>query len=121
VGPDLIELRGLRIVASVGVLPEEHDRPQPLVLDLDVAVDLGAAGASDDLADTVNYAAVVDVAVEIAQRHHHELLEALGDEIGRATLALDGRISACRVSVTKTRPPIGLDIATVGIVRHVER
>ena len=50
---------GLRLPASVGVLPEERERPQPLEVDLDVDVDLGAAGASDDLADTVDYGAVV--------------------------------------------------------------
>jgi dihydroneopterin aldolase len=118
---DLIRVRGLRIVASVGVLPEEHERLQPLILDLDVEVDLSEAGATDDLDATVNYAAITQAAVEVVTSRHHELLEAIGDEVARAALAIDRRISAIEVSVTKVRPPIGLDVDTVGIVRRVGR
>jgi len=118
---DRIALRGLRIVASVGVLPEEHERLQPLVLDLDVEVDLTAAGSSDELSETVNYAAIAEAAIAVVTSRHHELLEAIGDEVARASLDIDDRISAVEVSVTKVRPPIGLDIDTVGIVRRVAR
>ena len=119
--PDRIEVEGLRIVASVGVLPEERERPQPLELELVVEVDLGAAGRSDALADTVNYALLVETAVAVAGRAHHDLLESLADEVGRASLALDGRIEAVEVKVTKLRPPIGLDVATVAVRRRCAR
>jgi dihydroneopterin aldolase len=118
---DRIEITSLRIVASVGVLPEEHDRPQPLELSMSVEVDLSAAGASDALADTVNYAEVVDVALAVAGARHHELLESLADGIGRAALGVDDRIEAVSVSVTKLRPPIGADVATVGVLRRCVR
>ncbi len=58
-GGDRIELRGLRQSILVGVLPEEQERPQPVELDLDLEVDVTAAAASDDLADAVDYGAVV--------------------------------------------------------------
>ena len=118
---DRIEITSLRIVASVGVLPEEHERLQPIEVDISVEVDLAAAGASDDLADTVNYAAVVDAALRVASEHHHELLESLADEMGRATLGVDARIEAATVAVTKLRPPIGADVATVGVRRRCVR
>lgn len=118
---DVIEIRGLRVLASVGVLPEEHARLQPLLLDLDVFVDLARAGASDHLEDTINYAEIVEVAVALIAERHHELLEAIADGIGRAALGLDERIEAVDVTVTKLRPPIGHDVATVGVRRHVER
>ena len=56
---DRIELRGLRVMASVGVLPEERERAQPLELDLTLSCDLAAAGYSDALDDTVDYGAIM--------------------------------------------------------------
>ena len=52
---DRIELRGLRVSAFCGVLPEEKARRQPFEVDLDVHADLSTASASDDLADTIDY------------------------------------------------------------------
>ena len=109
--PDRIEISALRLVASVGVLPEEHERPQPLELSLSVEV----------LADTVNYADLIDEALRVAGSRHHELLESLSDEIGRAVLGVDSRIEAVTVSTTKLRPPIGADVATVGVRRRCVR
>ena len=118
---DAIVVTGLRVVASVGVLDEERERPQPLIIDCVVDLDLERAGASDSLADTVNYAALVLAADQIARAKHHDLLESLAEEIARAGLDLDARISAVSVSVTKVRPPIGLDVDSVGVRRTLAR
>ena len=71
---DLIELRGLRLSAIVGVLPHEREQAQPLELDLDIVVDLATAGASDDLADTVDYGALCDAAERVVVDSHCALL-----------------------------------------------
>ena len=120
-GADRIEVRGLRLVCSVGILEEERTRPQPLELSIDVEFDLTAAGLSDALADTLNYAAIVESARHIAADYHHDLLESLADEVGRSALELDERVIACEVTVTKLRPPIGHDVATVGVRRRSSR
>lgn len=120
-GADRIEVRGLRVVCSIGLLDEERSRRQPIEISFDVEVDLERAGASDDLADTIDYAALVAEAVHIAEAGHHDLLESLADEIGRAALGADERIQACEVTVTKLRPPIAHDVATVGVRRRQER
>ncbi len=57
---DRIEIRGLRVLGTHGVLPEEQTRAQPFEIDLDLNLSTVAAAASDDLADTVDYSAVVD-------------------------------------------------------------
>lgn len=112
---DRIELRGLRVVGRVGVLPFERDADQPLELDLDLAVDLAAAGASDDLADTVDYGAVCDAAVAAATAGHVALLERLAARVAEAALAVDPRITAVTVAVRKLRPPVPHDLATSGV------
>src|SRR5664280_1607431 len=42
---DQIQLRGLRVIGTHGVLPEEKSRAQPFEIDLDLTVDLTRAGA----------------------------------------------------------------------------
>ena len=113
--PDRIELRGLRVLGVHGVLPEERVKAQPFELDLDLEVDLAAAGRSDALADTVDYAVVVDRAgAVIAGPAKYRLLEALAEAI--ATTAMeDDRVVSVTVGLRKLEPPMAADIATVGV------
>ena len=111
---DRIELRGLRVLARVGVLPGEREQDQPLEIDLDLVVDLAAAGASDDLADTVDYGAVCG-AVQAAAQEHVDLLERLAEVVAEAVLAVDERVVAVDLAVRKLRPPVPHDLATSGV------
>jgi dihydroneopterin aldolase len=112
---DRIELRGLRTVGRVGVLDLERAQDQPLEIDLDLAVDLTAAGVSDDLADTVDYGAVCTAVAAAVGEGHVDLLERLATRIVDAVLGVDGRIDAVDVHVRKVRPPVPLDLATSGV------
>jgi len=119
---DRIELRGLRVLARVGVLPFEQEQDQPVEIDLDLLTDLGAAGASDDLVDTVDYGAVCAVVErEVAKSAGVALLERLAARIAEVVLGLDHRIAAVDVSVRKLRPPVAQHLATSGVRLHRER
>ena len=111
---DRIELRGLRVMASVGVLPEERERAQPLELDLTLSCDLAAAGYSDALDDTVDYGAITDAVVTACSSGHHDLLEALAARVANTVLTAD-RVSEVTVSVAKLRPPVPHDLASAGV------
>jgi dihydroneopterin aldolase len=117
---DRIELRGLRLAAVVGVLPHERSTAQPLELDLDVVVDLAAAGASDDLSDTVDYGALCQAVDDIVSGSRFGLLEALAEAVAATVLAQDPRIAAAAVAVRKLRPPVAqhLDTSGVRLTRH---
>ncbi len=84
---DVIELRGLRLSALVGVLPHEQAQAQPLEIDLDLVLDLAPAGTSDDLADTVDYGAVCSAVEAIVEESSFALLEALAERIAVALAA----------------------------------
>jgi dihydroneopterin aldolase len=115
VSADRIELRGLRLTGRVGVLPIEVEQDQPLELDLDLTVDLGAAGLSDDLADTVDYGAVCAAVERTVAAGHVALLERLAALVADAVLAMDPRIAAVDVSVRKLRPPVPQQLVTSGV------
>jgi dihydroneopterin aldolase len=116
---DRIELRGLRLTARVGVLDFEQTQDQPIEVDVDLFVDLDAAGHSDDLTDTVDYGAAC-AAVELAAQAPVALLERLAAAMVESVLAVDPRIQAVDLAVRKLRPPVPQLLATSG-VRVVRR
>ncbi|MGH9129487.1 MAG: dihydroneopterin aldolase [Acidimicrobiales bacterium] len=116
---DRIQLRGLRVLGSHGVGAPERGSAQPFEVDLDLAMDLGPAGASDALADTCDYAEVLQRVARVVAEESFALLEALGEAIAAAALS-DTRVKAVTVSLRKLRPPVPLDVTSVGvcITRH---
>lgn len=111
---DQIELRGLRVLAFCGVLPEEQARRQPFSLDIDLHVDLAPAGRNDNLTDTVDYGDVCDRVQRLAADGRFSLMERFAAVIADELLGIDG-VSGVEVSVTKVRPPVGVDLATSGV------
>jgi len=109
-----ILVTGLEVLGTHGVLPEEQTRAQPFGVDLELEVDLGPAGASDDLADTIDYAAVVAVTVRIVETERFQLLERLATRIAEACRE-DERVTAVTVTVRKLRPPVPASLDHVGV------
>jgi dihydroneopterin aldolase len=111
------------MTGRVGVLPAERAADQPLEIDVDLVVDLAAAGASDALGDTVDYGAVCDAVAAAVRAGHVDLLERLASRIADTVLAVDPVIAAVELAVRKLRPPVPHDLATSGvrIVRERER
>jgi dihydroneopterin aldolase len=111
---DRIEIRGLRLLGVHGLLPEERSRPQPLEVDLDLEIDMAGAAASDDLADTADYAAAMQTAADVVAAAPHDLLESLAGAIADALLA-DSQIRSATVAVRKLRPPVPHQVASTGV------
>ncbi|HVX16701.1 MAG TPA: dihydroneopterin aldolase [Acidimicrobiales bacterium] len=112
--PDRVELRGLRLNAFCGVLPEEQARRQPIEIDLDVEVDLRPASASDDLTDTVDYGGLCDEVAQLVDEERFALLERLAARVADVVLAADG-VEACDVRVRKLRPPVPHQLVSSGV------
>ena len=99
---DRILVSGLREMGVHGVLPEEQERPQPFEVDLELLVDLAPAGASDELADTVDYGASCEAVRRVVASEHHQLLERLAARIAEVCRA-DPRVQGVVVEVRKLR------------------
>jgi FolB domain-containing protein len=112
---DLIELRELRCSAVVGVLAEERERAQPLVMDLDIERPFEEAAMNDDIAATTNYADILSLASNVATVGRFLLLETLAQRIALEVLAYDKEIISVTVAVRKVRPPVLEDVASVGV------
>lgn len=111
---DRIVLRGLRVLAFCGVLPEEKARRQPFEIDADVHADLAAAGVSDDLADTIDYGALTDQLADLVEQGRFDLLEFFAQRVADVLLG-DERVTEVTVEVRKLRPPVAHDLAASGV------
>lgn len=109
-----ILINGLRVVGRHGLLAEEQARPQPFEVDVSIDTDLAGAARSDDLADTLDYGAVVAAIMEIVSTKHFGLLEALAGAIADDVLQRPG-VEAVTVEVRKLRPPVPADLRSAGV------
>ncbi|CDQ47192.1 dihydroneopterin aldolase [Mycolicibacterium neoaurum] len=114
---DRIELRGLTVRGHHGVFDHERRDGQDFIVDITVWVDLAAAAASDDLADTVDYGGL---AADIVGGPPRNLIETVSAEIAEDVMT-DERIHAVEVVVHKPSAPIPLAFDDVAVVARRSR
>ena len=112
---DRIELRGLTVHGRHGVFEHERASGQDFVVDITVWIDLAAAAASDELADTYDYDALARLAAGVVAGPARKLIETVGAEIADAVMD-DERVHAVEVVVHKPQAPIALKFADVAVV-----
>jgi len=102
---DRITLRGMRFAGRHGVGAAERSEPQPFEVDLIVRLDLARAAATDDLADTIDYAALFELTRSVVEERSFHLIEALAGAIADAVLA-GHPVADVEVRVRKPKAPL---------------
>ncbi len=115
---DQIRLTGIRAAGKHGVLDFEHERAQTFVVDATLFLDLAPAGASDALADTVDYGAIAKGIVAIIEGEHVDLIEKLAARIADMILEYPA-VASTQVTVHKPNAPIVVPFDDVSVT--VER
>lgn len=110
-----IDLRGLRVQGIHGALPKERRQSQPFVVDLSLQCDVWHAATSDDLSQTVDYAAAAKIVAEVIQGQHRILIETLCAEIARRLTQAFPAIRSGEVVVHKPEAPVGMPFADVAV------
>ena len=100
-----VRLRGLEAFGRHGVHAAERELGQRFVVDLDLELADARAAATDDLADTVDYAALADAVVALVGGPPVALLERLAGLIADRALAEPG---VAAVEVTVRKPHVAL-------------
>lgn len=116
---DRIILQGMVFYGYHGVNPEERELGQRFIVDLELEKDLSAAGLSDDLTQTVNYASAYKLAREVVEGQPCNLIETVAERLATALLSRLS-IDGVRVRVRKPWAPVKgsvLDSVAVEIVR----
>lgn len=114
---DRIFVRGLAVDAVIGVYDWERDIRQSLVLDLEMAWDIRAAAAADDLSRTLDYAAVSQRVMAFVSGSRFELVEALAEGVAQLIRSEFG-VPWLRLVLTK---PGAVPAASGGVGVIIER
>lgn len=112
---DRIFIDELRVDAWVGIYPRERAARQTIEISLEFGVP-DAAAQHDDIADTIDYAAVIArIRAELGERHFN-LLETLGEYVV-ALLVDDFGAPWVKISIAKTGVMKGVERVGVAIER----
>lgn len=108
-------IRNLEVLAHIGVYGHEQGKLQPVRINVDMAVEDGAA-IEDRLDRVVDYAAIATRIRAIVDAGHINLAETLAERIAAACFE-DGRVRTARVRVEKLHALPGAESGGVEIER----
>lgn len=112
---DKILIRGLRVYAYHGVKAEEKEKGQPSPAGYRHGGGIpGAAGLSDDLADTVNYSKVSKRVVAVMLAEKNDLIERAAERVAQMILE-EFPVEEVTVRLKKPRAPVAADFEYVAV------
>ena len=95
-----VTVRNLLVMCSIGIRPEEQNRPQRVQISVELTAPDGAPYPGDNRRRVINYEKVVAAVRSIAAAEHIDLCEGLAERIANACFA-DPRVAHVRVAVEK--------------------
>jgi 7,8-dihydroneopterin aldolase/epimerase/oxygenase len=93
-------VRGLVVMCSIGIRPEEQDRKQRVRVSVELAAAEGVPFPGENRRRVINYEKVVAAIQAIADSGHIDLCEGFGDRLATACFG-DPRVAWVRITVEK--------------------
>ncbi len=118
---DKIIIDSLKIFAYHGVNPEETAMGQWFILDIEAVADLAKACVSDELYNTVSYAAIIKTVKRTITEKNCKLLEHAAERTANAILAEYPQINSVKIRLKKPDAPIKADFGYVAVEIERER
>ncbi|BDX05284.1 dihydroneopterin aldolase [Planctobacterium marinum] len=109
---DKIIINGLLIDTIIGVYDWEREKSQRVILNLVLKTDLNLPMQSDNVADTIDYAAIVQRIEKLAEQHRPELLERFAELIFADLFSL---FPLTEIQLQILKPDILQQVDTIGI------
>lgn len=110
-----IELDAMKFYAYHGVMPQERIVGNHFVVTLTLSLPFCRAIITDDLEDTLNYAAVYET-VKREMEIPSNLIEHVAGRIMRALKTAFPQIIAIDLKLSKLNPPIAGEIASASVI-----
>ena len=116
---DTLRISAIRAWGYTGYFDAEQELGQWFEVDLEITLDLSRTGEDDELAHTLNYAAVIERVKALVQSSRFRTIERLNSRLCEAVLAFP-EVREVRCSLTKVAAPIaGFDgRVTIEMVRR---
>ena len=110
---DSITLTGIEVFAYHGVL-ESEQAGQHFMVDVELKLDLSAAGDSDELSETVDYGVLAQRIHDVVASERWDLIERVAARVAETVLE-DARISGVVATVHKPEAPIAVPFSDVAV------
>ena len=110
---DEIFINNLVVHTIIGVLPEERLTQQPVELDLAFKTDIAVSARSENLEDTLDYAAIANGLTTYVHSTHFLLIESLAEDIVNWLWQFSPAIN--EVSLVLRKPMAVQQAKTVGL------
>ncbi|MBR4051033.1 MAG: dihydroneopterin aldolase [Clostridia bacterium] len=116
---DKIIVKGLRVFACHGVNPEETQFGQNFELDITAGVSIDTACRTDNIDETVSYAAIIKTVKKVMLEKNCKLLEHAAQRVADALFAEFNQIETLTVTLKKPEAPMKADFGYVAV--EIER
>ena len=113
-----ISLRNVRFHAFHGVMPQERRVGAYFLVTLRVGYPLEKAMQSDEVGDTLNYAALYAM-VQAEMMKPSNLLEHVAGRIADTIVKRFPQVTSIDLELTKQNPPMGADCDGAGVEIHL--
>jgi len=110
---DIVYIRDLRIETVIGIYDWEREIKQVVSLDIDMASDIRAAAASEDIAQTLDYKAISKRLLQFVGDAQFLLIEAMAEHIAVLILS-EFAVPWLRLKVSK--PGAVREASDVGVI-----
>jgi 7,8-dihydroneopterin aldolase/epimerase/oxygenase len=109
---DIIFIRELRLQAAVGVYKRERGTRQTVQFDIEIGLPGSHAAKTDKVADTIDYASVIERIAAALEARHFGLVETLADHVANMILADFGapwvKVSVAKLGALKSAKQVGV-------------
>ena len=114
-----LKIENIKLWARVGVLDEERELGQLLILDIFLWTDIEKCSVNDDIEKTIDYSKLVQILKDQSKKIYCFTIEKYSKEI-LEIIDQEFKLSKVKIILTKCNPPItGFD-GKVSIVRILE-
>jgi dihydroneopterin aldolase len=111
---DRIVVTGLELWGHHGVFDHEKRDGQRFLIDLDIELDTAGAAGSDDVADTLNYAELIDAVEAVVTGEPVDLIETLAAKV-LAVVWQFPQPHTATVTVHKPGAPVSQKVADIAV------
>ncbi len=115
---DKIVIKDLLLRGLIGFQDWEREKKQDILINLTLFTDMRAAGASDDVADALDYKRITKAIIAHVEQHRYDLVEALATAIARICVV---EHNAARAIVRVEKPGALRFSRSVGVEIERER
>ncbi|MEW6553460.1 MAG: dihydroneopterin aldolase [Actinomycetota bacterium] len=109
-----IVISGIKAYAFHGCTPEEKEKGQDFIVDIELEYDAARAVENDDLAEAVDYDALATDVYELVTRERYDLVETLAARIGERIMDTTPA-SRLLVRVRKPQAPLSQEVGEVAV------